>query len=112
MDTNGVTTSANVTAVDGDNVTVLFITEDQRLVTSAFTWWPAERPAAGDRIEITYDPDDPSYVIKAGSNEDHFLATAIGLIALFLLAVAVGGCAAAIFIHRARGKAMRRTGFY
>jgi hypothetical protein len=64
LDNNGVTTSATVTDVDGSTVTVEFTTEDYHQTSADFIWWPDEYPAVDDQIEITYDPDDPSYVIR------------------------------------------------
>jgi hypothetical protein len=112
MDTEGVTTSATVTDVDGDRVTVRFTTESGRRVTSEFTWWPSEVPGVNDEIDITYDPRNPAYVIQAGSNEDQLLATAFALAALFALAVAVGAGVGAVIVHNARGKAARSNSFY
>lgn len=111
LDNNGVTTSAIVTDVDGSTVTVEFTTEDDR-VTDDFTWWPDEYPTVGDQIEITYDPDDPSYVIQAGSNEDQLFATGFAVATVLALGAGVAAGVGAVFVHRARTKAARADGFY
>ena len=112
LDNNGVTTSATVVDVSDNTVTVRFSTEDNRRITTEFTWMPEDFPAVDDEIEITYDPDDPFYVIPAGSNEDQFLATVFAVIAAGALAVAIGASVGAVLVHRARGKADRSSGHY
>jgi hypothetical protein len=112
LDNNGVTTTATVTEVDDVDVAVEFTTEDNYRATAEFTWWPTEFPAVDDQIEITYDRDDPSYAIQAGSNEDQIMATGFAVAALFALGIAVGASVGAVLVHRARGKAVRSTGFY
>jgi hypothetical protein len=113
LDNNGVTTSATVTEVGDGSVTVEFTTEEDRPVTADFIWWPeGEFPAVDDQIEITYDPDDPFYVIQAGSDEDQIMATGFAVAACCALVVAVGASVGAVLIHRARGKAARTAGFY
>jgi hypothetical protein len=114
LDNEGVTTSATVTKVDDSTstITVEFTTEDNSRVTTELTLWPDESPAVDDQIDITYDPYDPSYAIRAGSNEDQLLATGFGFVALFGLAVAVAAGVGAVLIHRARGKASRFHGYY
>lgn len=102
METRGVTTSATVTDVADDRVSVEFTTADERWISTAFTWWPTERPTAGDRIDITYDSEDPYYVVKAGSPEDQVMATVFAVLALYALAVTVGAFVGAVLIHRAR----------
>jgi hypothetical protein len=112
MDNNGVTTSATVTDVEGSTITVEFATEDNDRATADFTWWPEEYPAVDDQVEITYDPDDPSYVIQAGSNEDQIIATVFAVAAVLGLGVAVGASIGALLVHRARNKAARAYGLY
>jgi hypothetical protein len=102
MDTEGLTSSATVVGVDGDSITVRFTTEDDRRVITEFSWWWGERPAVDDRLDITNDPDNPSYVIAAGSSEDQLLATAFAVVATVALAVAVGTAVGGVLIHRAR----------
>ncbi|HJT91195.1 MAG TPA: DUF3592 domain-containing protein [Mycobacterium sp.] len=111
LDNNGVTTSAIVTDVDGSTVTVEFSTEDDDRVTDDFIWWPDEYPTVGDRIKITYDPDDTSYVIQAGSNEDQLIARGFAVAAVLALGTGVAAGAGAGFVHRARTKAARSDGF-
>lgn len=111
LDNNGVTTTATVTDVGDVNITVEFTTEDS-LVTDDFTWWPDEYPAVGDQIEITYDPDDPSYVIQAGSNEDQLFAMGFAGATVLALGTGVAAGVGAVFVHRARAKAVRSDGFY
>jgi hypothetical protein len=112
LDNSGVTTNATVTDVDGGTVTVEFTTEDNHRITADFTWFPEEYPAVDDRIEITYDPDDPYYVIRAGSDEDQVLAMAFAAAAFCTLGVTAGASVGAVLIHRARAKAARATGYY
>ncbi|HEX2285357.1 MAG TPA: DUF3592 domain-containing protein, partial [Mycobacterium sp.] len=112
LDNNGVTTTATVTDVADSSVTVDFTTEDKDRVSAEFIWWPEVYPAVGDRIEITYDPDDPSYVIQAGSNEDQIMATVLAAVASLALCAAVGASIGAVLVHRARAKAARSYGFY
>jgi hypothetical protein len=102
MDTDGVTTAATVTDVKGDRVTVRFETEDERKVTSTFTWFPERKPTEGQRVDITYDRNDPSYVVAAGSGEDQAFATVFAAIAAYALAVSVGSGVGAVLIARAR----------
>jgi hypothetical protein len=77
-----------------------------------FTSFPEENPAVDDRIEITYDPDDPYYVIQAGSDEDQVLAMAFAVAAFCTLGVTAGASVGAVLIHRARAKAARATSYY
>ena len=112
MDHNGVTTTATVTDVDGSDIAVEFWTEDDYPVSARFTWWPDQYPAVDEQIEITYDPDDPSYAIQAGSDEDRVLATSFAVAAGLCLTVAAGTSIGAVFVHRARSKAARSGGFY
>jgi hypothetical protein len=112
MDNEGVTTSATVKKVRDDVATLEFLTEDGQRTTAELMLWAGEFAAVDDEIEITYDPDDPSYVVKAGSNEDHWVAMGFGFAALFGLAVAVSAGVGAVLIHRARGKAARSTGYH
>jgi uncharacterized protein DUF3592 len=111
LDNHGVTTSATVTEVDGSTVTVEFTTEDNYRATADFTWWPDEYPAIDDQIQITYDPDDPSYVTQAGSDEDQLMATGFAVAALGALSVAGAAGVGAVLIHHARGRAARFNGY-
>jgi hypothetical protein len=112
LDNNGVTTTATVTDVDDSTVTVEFMTEDNSRATADFTWFPDEYPAVDDQIEITYDRENPSYAIQAGSNEDQVMATVFAVLALFALGIAVSASVGAVLVHRVRGKAARSAGFY
>jgi hypothetical protein len=112
LDDTGVTTSATVVDVSDNTVTVRFSTEDNRRITTEFTWMPYDFPAVDDEIDITYDPENPFYVIPAGSNEDQVLATVFAVIAAGALAVAIGASIGAVLIHSARGKAERASGYY
>ena len=114
MDNNGVTTTATVTDVDaGGDIAVEFWTEDDYPANARFTWWSDQYPAVDEQIEITYDPDDPSYVIQAGSDEDQVMATGFAVAAGLALVVAAGTGVGAVFVHRARAKAAARSGgFY
>ena len=38
--------------------------------TAEIVWFTYDVPAVCDDIEITYDPDDPSYATEAGSDSD------------------------------------------
>jgi hypothetical protein len=110
MDRNGVTTSATVVDVAGNDVTVEFTTRDGERITAEFTWWPEDYPSVRDKVDITYDPDDPTYVIAAGSDEDQILATVIAAIAGVALLFGLGAIVGAVFVHRARRKAAQRSG--
>jgi hypothetical protein len=111
MANNGVTTTATVTEVNDGNVSVDYTTESDVPASAEFTWWPDEYPAVDDEIEITYDPDNLSYAVRAGSNEDQLVATGLAVGAGALLVVAVGTGVGALLIHRARAKAARSAGF-
>jgi hypothetical protein len=102
MDRDGVTTTAAVTGVRGDRITVAFITDDEQMATAEFTWFTEPKPAEGDRIAITYDSSNPSYVVAAGSSEDQVIATVFAIIGAYASAVAAGCFVGAILIHRAR----------
>ncbi len=110
LDNNGVTTTATVTDVGDVNITVEFRTEDNQPATAEFTWWPEVYPEVDDRIEITYDPDDPSYAIQAGSDEDQIMGTVFAVAALLAFVAGAGASIGAVFVHRARGKAARSSG--
>ena len=81
-------------------------------MSGRFTWWPDQYPAVDEQIKITDDPDDPSYAIQAGSDEDRVLATSFAVAAGLCLTVAAGTSIGAVFVHRARSKAARSGGFY
>jgi hypothetical protein len=110
LDNEGVTTSATVTEVHRSTVTVEFTTEDNHRATADYTMPTGEHAAVNDRIDITYDPEVTSHVIKAGSNEVQDLAVTYAIIAVFALAVAVGSGVGAVLVHRARGSASRAAG--
>ncbi len=70
----GVTTTATVTDCDGTEVVVDFTTQDGERVSGDYISWPNQvSPAVGDRVEITYDSTDPTYIVAAGSAEDRLL---------------------------------------
>ncbi len=81
-------------------------------LTTEFTWWPEEYPEVDDRIEITYDRDDPSYAIAAGSDEDQIMATVFAVAAVLAFVAGAGAIIGAVLVHRARGKAARSPGYY
>ena len=112
LDNNGVTTTATVTEVGDVNITVEFRTEDHQRATAEFTWWPEVYPEVDDRIEITYDRDDPSYAIAAGSDEDQIMATVFAVAAVPAFVAGAGASIGAVLVHRARGKAARSPGYY
>jgi len=112
LDNNGVTTTATVTEVGDVNIAVEFRTEDHQRATAEFTWWPEEYPEVDDRIEITYDRDDPSYAIAAGSDEDQIMATVLAVAAVLAFVAGAGASIGAVLVHRARGKAARSPGYY
>ena len=112
MDNNGITTTATVTDVDDTYVTVEFTTEDNESAVAEFVWWPDVFPAVNDEIEITYDPDDPSYATQAGSKEDQILGTVLAVATVASLAAAAGAGVGAMFVHRARRKAAQSSGSY
>jgi hypothetical protein len=111
LDEYGVTTTATVTDVQlfTDNVTVEFITEDGSPTTAEFVWFASDVPAVGDQIDITYDPDDPSYATEAGSDSDAVMGVVYVVAAVFALAVMVGAVIGAVLVHRRRGKAKRQS---
>ncbi len=111
LDNNGVTTTATVTDVGDVNITVEFRTEDHQPATAEFTWWPEVYPEVDDRIEITYDPDDPSYAIAAGSDEDQIMGTVFAAAAVLAFVAGAGAGIGAVFVHRARGNAARSPGY-
>jgi hypothetical protein len=111
LDSYGVTTTATVTDVEHftDSVTVEFTTEDGAPATADFVWMDSDVPAVGEKIQITYDPADPSYVTEAGSDSDVVMGVVYVVGALFALAVMVGAIVGAVLVHRRRGKAKRAT---
>ena len=104
MDENGVTTPAVVTQVDGDEVTLEFTAEDGESVTAEIIWMSFDVPASGEEVTVTYDPDDVTYVVPDGSNEDRVLAIVFAVIAGIGLLVTSGAAVGAIFVHRARSR--------
>jgi hypothetical protein len=111
LDEYGVTTTATVTDVQllTDNVTVEFTTEDGIPATAEFIWFASDVPAVGDQIDITYDPDDPSYATEAGSDSDAVMGVVYAAAAVFALVVVVGAVIGAVLVHRRRGKANRQS---
>lgn len=107
MATEGVTTTAVVTEVHLDDVTLDFTTESGRQVTVETLWMPSDVPAVDDEVTITYDPDDVTYVVPEGSNEDRIMAIGFLVAACVGLLVAVGTAIGAIFVHRARSRNAR-----
>ena len=103
MATEGVTTTAVVTEVDRDDVTLDFTTEGGRTVTAEL-WMPSDTPDVHDEVMITYDPDDVTYVLPEGSDEDRIMAIVFLVIASVGLLIAVGAAIGAIFVHRARSR--------
>lgn len=102
MEENGVTTSALVTNVaeDGD-VTVEF-TADGGQVTETITWLSLDDVEVGETIDVTYDPNDVTYVLRAGSNEDRAFAIGFAVAAGACLLVASLLTLGAVLVHRAR----------
>jgi hypothetical protein len=110
LDNEGVTTTATVTEAHGSTITVAFATEDNYRATADYMMPTGDHAAVNDRIDITYDPEDTSHIIKAGSNEIQDLAVTYTSTAIFALAVAVGSSVGAVLVHRARGSASRAGG--
>ena len=104
MATEGVTTTAVVTEVDRDDVTLDFTTEGGRTVTAELLWMPFDVPDVDDEVRITYDPDDVTYVVPEGSDEDRILAIVFLVIASVGFLIAVGTAIGAAFVHRARSR--------
>jgi hypothetical protein len=104
MDEDGVTTPAVVTQVDGSDVTIDFTTDDGESVTAEIYWMPADVPATGEEVMITYDPDDVTYAVPDGSNEDRFLAIVFAVAAGVGLLVMSGAGIGAILVHSARSR--------
>ena len=105
MATEGVTTTAAVTAVDrDDDVTLEFTTESGQSVTAEVLWWSSDVPAVDDEVRITYDPDDVTYVVPEGSDEDRIMTIGFSVAAGVGLLVSVGTAIGAIFVHRARSR--------
>lgn len=102
--TDGVTTTALVTEVDGDDVTLKFITDIGQPVTTEILWMPSDVPAADDTVKVTYDPDDVNTVVPEGSDEDRVMALILTAVAGVALLVSVGTATGAIFVHRARSR--------
>ena len=111
MATEGVTTTAIVTEVDtDDDVTLDFTTDTGRAVTAELLWMSFDVPAVDDEVQITYDPDDLSYVVPEGSDEDRVMAIVFFVIAGVSLLVAVGAAIGATLVHRARSRIARQPG--
>jgi uncharacterized protein DUF3592 len=110
LDSYGVTTTATVTHVQPftDTVTVEFTTDDGASATAEFVWMTSDVPGVGEEIQITYDPDDPTYVTEAGSDSDVLMGVIYVVGAVIALAVMVGACIGAVLVHRKRGKAKRQ----
>lgn len=105
MATEGVTTTAVVTEVDrDDDVTLDFTTESGRQVTAEVLWMPSDVPAVDDEVMITYDPDDLTYVLPEGSDEDRIMAIGFLVVACVGLLISVGTAIGAILVHRARSR--------
>jgi hypothetical protein len=105
MATEGVTTTAIVSEVDSDgDITLVYTTDTGEAVTAEYVWMSFDVPAVDDELEITYDPDDPSYVVPEGSDEDRVMAIIFAAIAGVGLLISVGTTIGAILIHRARSR--------
>ncbi len=105
MATEGVTTTAVVTHVDSDDdVTLDFTTSSGQQVTAEVLWWSSDVPAVDEEIAIVYDPDDVTYVLPEGSNEDRIMTIGFSVAAGVGLLVSVGTAIGAILVHRARSR--------
>lgn len=112
METDGITTTALVTQVDpDDDVTLEYTTSSGRVITAELFWMPSDVPAVDDEVRITYDPDDLSYVIPEGSNEDRIMGTVFVIVAAVGLAIAVSAMVGAILVHRARSRNKKAAGW-
>ena len=108
MATEGVAATAVVTKVDrGGDVTLHFTTESGRSVTADLVWMAFDVPKVDDKVKITYDPDDATYVVPAGSNEDRIIAIVFLVMTGVGLLISVGTATGAIFVHRARSRNVR-----
>ncbi|MEV7398140.1 hypothetical protein [Aeromicrobium sp. NPDC092404] len=105
MATEGVTTTAVVTEVSPlDDVTLDFTTETGQRVTADVVWWSSDVPAVDDEVAVVYDPDDVTYVLPEGSDEDRIMAIIFSVAAGVGLLVSVGTAIGAILVHRARSR--------
>ncbi|KRC65547.1 hypothetical protein ASE12_12760 [Aeromicrobium sp. Root236] len=98
----GVTTTAVVTEVDGDDVTLTFTTDSGRRVTTEVFWMPLEVPEVDSEVPVTYDPEDVTHVLPEGSNEDQVIGIVLLVMAGLGLAVSAATAIGAVFVHRAR----------
>ena len=110
MENDGITTSAAVTQVDSDDVTLEYTTSSGEVITAEIVWMSLEVPDVDDEVMITYDPDDLSYVIPEGSNEDRVFGIVFLVAAGIGLAIAVSAMVGAILVHRARSRNKRAAG--
>ncbi|MCW2801018.1 MAG: hypothetical protein JWQ70_2490 [Aeromicrobium sp.] len=105
MAAEGVAATAVVTKVDrGGDVTLHFTTESGRSVTDDLVWMPFDVPKVDDKVKITYDPDDLTYVVPAGSNEDQIMGIVFIVMTGVGLLISVGTTIGAILVHRARSR--------
>lgn len=105
MSTEGVTTTGVVTAVSRyDDVTLDFTTENGQRVTAEVVWWSSDVPAVDDEIAIVYDPDDVTYVLPEGSDEDRIMAVGFSVATGVGLVVSIGTAIGATMVHRARSR--------
>ena len=91
-----------------ESITVEFTTEEGAPATAEFVWVTGDVPAVGEEIQITYDPDDPSYATEAGSDSDVAMGVVYVVATLIAVAVMVGAVVGAVLVHRRRGKAKRQ----
>lgn len=110
MKSDGITTTALVTQVDPDeDVTLEYTTSSGRVITTEVVWMPFDVPRVDDEVMITYDPDDLSYVIPEGSNEDRVLGIVFLVVACVGLVIALGCSVGAILVHRARSRNIKQA---
>ncbi|SEH57351.1 hypothetical protein SAMN04489835_1596 [Mycolicibacterium rutilum] len=103
LNSHGVTTTATVTDCDGTEVVVDFTTQDGERVSGDYISWPNQvSPAVGDRVEITYDSTDPTYIVAAGSAEDRLLGIGFTGAAVVAGSFATAAGAGALLVHRGR----------
>lgn len=101
MREHGITTTATVVEVDGDDVTVHYTTQTGSSVQTEIFYW-SDVPAEDATVDVVYDPDDPSYAISKDSNEDRVIAIVLAVIAGVAVLVALGTAIGAIVVHRTR----------
>lgn len=105
MEADGITTTALVTRVDpDDDVTLEYTTSSGRVITAEILWMPSNVPDVDDEVMITYDPDDLSYVIPEGSNEDRVMGTVFLIAAGVGFVISLSAMVGAILVHRARSR--------